>query len=104
MRSFARFVILLIAVQSCSVFSAQNVGNVLICDSDSLPAGKAQEVALMDTSALDNAHHPLSSYPDSLLDLNRPYNRDFFKFRYDASRARMRNPWIADALREVLFR
>lgn len=36
--------------------------------------------------------------------LNRPYNKDVFNFKYDSFKEKMKDPWIGNFLKEIFFR
>lgn len=36
--------------------------------------------------------------------LNRPYNKDVFNFKYDSFKEKMKDPWIGNILKEIFFR
>ncbi len=104
MKYLARIVIFFVVVLSCSVFYAQTRSSVPVKSADSVAVKTVQDTTLTDTVAQDTCYHPLRLIPDSILNPNRPYNKNAFKFRYDAFKEQMKNPWIADALREILTR
>lgn len=71
---------------------------------DSLPTGPlAAETS--DTLARDSLVRQVWAYVDSLNRLpDSRYNRDAFKFQYDAFREKMRKePWLDGLLKNILF-
>lgn len=104
MKYLARIVILFAVILSYSVFYAQTRSSVPVKSADSVAVKTVQDTTLTDTVVQDTCYHPLRLIPDSILNSNRPYNQNAFKFRYDVFKEQMKNPWIADALREILTR
>lgn len=104
MRVLAKFVVAITAIMSSSVFSAQTTSDAPAVGIDSLTVKDVQYTAHTDSIALHPRFYSLRIYPDSVINRNRPYNQNAFKFRYDAFKEQMKNPWIADALREILYR
>lgn len=85
---------------SGSVFSAQTISPVPTNEIDTLAVNVLQDTTVVDTIAQDTFYRSLRILPD----MTMPYNQNAFKFKYDAFKEQMKNPWIADALREILFR
>ena len=104
MKNLSKIPVFLIAVLSSSVFSAQTKSNEAVSVVASLIETDSNDSAKAGALMQDSCYHPLRICPDSVMNVTRAYNRNALKFKYDAFKEQMNNPWIADALREILFR
>ena len=100
MKNLVRIIMLFIVALSSSEFFAQTKSSVPYTSSKAVKI--EQDTTLADTVTPDTCYHPLRLISDSVLNLNRAYNQNAYKFRYNSFKERMKKPWIADALREIL--
>lgn len=120
MKNLTKILILLIASLSYSVFFAQTANNRIISNTDTLTLNGLNNSLITDTtrqdtldvkSRIDSAKVKDISLYKSILyrdtihyNLNKPYNKEVFKFKYDSFKEKMKDPWIGDILKEIFFR
>lgn len=102
MSNFTKIFILLVVSINSSVFFAGTESNNKINNADTLNVN-----ALNDSLTNDNT----TLYKSIILNrdsfsyyLNKPYNKESFKFKYDSFKEKMKDPWIGDILKEIFFR
>ena len=104
MRNLAKCLLFLLIDLNSVAFSAQAVSSPPANSMDSTAIKAIYDTLQIDSTAQNTCYHSLKIQSDSVQNLKRPYNKNAFKFRYEALKEQLKNPWVADALREILFK
>lgn len=109
-------ILILIATVFSSISShAQTLGKKLQCNSiDTLAVDTMQKEFTENKNKIfqtriscktDTACKSIMFTGDSINNkLNKPYNKDAFRFKYDSFREKMKEPWLNDILKNIFFR
>lgn len=104
LNNFVKTLIVLIVVLNNSSFFAQTTNQRIVSCVDTINVAK--DSLVIENSAIDTAFcRAIMFYGDSIrYNLKKPYNKDVFKFKYDSFREKMKDAWLGDILKEILFR
>lgn len=106
MNNFVKTLIALILVLNSSSLFAQTTTQRIVSSADTLTINVAKDSLIAENSVIDTTFcRSIMSYGDSIrYNLKKPYNKDVFKFKYDSFKEKMKDAWIGDILKEILFR
>lgn len=104
MRNFAKCLLFFLTGLNSQFFSAQTVSNPSANGMDSTAIKAIPDTLQMTSTAQNTCYHSFRIQPDSVQNLKRHYNNNAFKFKHDAFKEQMKNSWVADALREIIFK
>lgn len=73
---------------------------------DTLLVNTIQDTVVTESCARDTAYYrSIMFYRDnSRYNLKAPYPKEIFKFKYDPFKTKMKEPWLGDILKAILFR